>query len=352
MLTAMTMSAPIARTTSTGRLLTRPPSPRMRPSSSTGANIPGTDMLARIAWYRRPAVEHDLLAGDHVGRHGAIGDGQLVEVLDALDAARELVQEELEVAAGQRALEPEELAVAVAHLEPHREQRLLLLAPEADVAPRRAVGQQRGPADGAQVTLHLVRRHAARVEAADDRAHRRGRDEVDRHAHFVQYLEHADVREPPGAAARQHEADLGARLRGRRVRRGGRLSRRGLGDEPCREQQRGKAGGGNKAPHAAVHRPVDDRRRVARQGGRLWQGRARERSTRRGVTSAAIIAAATRALRGGRGARTMSAAAAFAGLCRASNPPTIERWPAPNPPSSRPRVRTRACLRRAAASPA
>ena len=49
MLTAMTMSAPIARTTSTGRLLTRPPSPRMRPSSSIGANIPGTDMLARIA---------------------------------------------------------------------------------------------------------------------------------------------------------------------------------------------------------------------------------------------------------------------------------------------------------------
>ena len=49
MLTAMTMSAPIARTTSTGRLLTRPPSPSMRPSISAGVNIPGTDMLARIA---------------------------------------------------------------------------------------------------------------------------------------------------------------------------------------------------------------------------------------------------------------------------------------------------------------
>ncbi len=54
MFTAMTTSAPIARTTSTGRLLTRPPSPRVRPSISTGANIPGTDMLARIAWYSRP----------------------------------------------------------------------------------------------------------------------------------------------------------------------------------------------------------------------------------------------------------------------------------------------------------
>ena len=50
MFTAITMSAPIARTTSTGRLFTSPPSPRMRPSISTGANMPGTDMLARIAW--------------------------------------------------------------------------------------------------------------------------------------------------------------------------------------------------------------------------------------------------------------------------------------------------------------
>ena len=49
MLTAITTSAPIARTTSTGRLLTSPPSPSTRPPASTGANIPGTDMLARIA---------------------------------------------------------------------------------------------------------------------------------------------------------------------------------------------------------------------------------------------------------------------------------------------------------------
>jgi len=54
MFTAMTMSAPIALTTSTGRLLTNPPSPRMRPSISMGANMPGTDMLARIALYSSP----------------------------------------------------------------------------------------------------------------------------------------------------------------------------------------------------------------------------------------------------------------------------------------------------------
>ena len=141
MFTAMTMSAPIARTMSTGRLLTSPPSPRMRPSISTGANMPGTDMLARIAWYRRPDSKTTCLPGHHVGGDRAVRDRQLVEALDVVDVARELVQEQLEVAAGQRALEPQELAVAIPDLEGEREQRLLLLAPKADVAPLRAVGQ-------------------------------------------------------------------------------------------------------------------------------------------------------------------------------------------------------------------
>ncbi len=53
-LTAMTMSAPISRATSTGRLFTRPPSTSIMPSNSAGAMIPGTDMLARIASARSP----------------------------------------------------------------------------------------------------------------------------------------------------------------------------------------------------------------------------------------------------------------------------------------------------------
>ncbi len=57
MLTAMTTSAPIWRTTSIGRLSTRPPSPRIRPRTSTGEKMPGTDMLARIASYNGPSVK-------------------------------------------------------------------------------------------------------------------------------------------------------------------------------------------------------------------------------------------------------------------------------------------------------
>ena len=48
-LTAMMMSAPIARAISTGRLRTSPPSTSTRLPSSYGANAPGTDIDARIA---------------------------------------------------------------------------------------------------------------------------------------------------------------------------------------------------------------------------------------------------------------------------------------------------------------
>ena len=48
MFTAMTMSAPIRRTTSTGRLSTSPPSTSNRPPMSTGANTAGTLIDARM----------------------------------------------------------------------------------------------------------------------------------------------------------------------------------------------------------------------------------------------------------------------------------------------------------------
>ena len=51
---AMTTSAQVSRAMSTGTLRVRPPSPRIRPSIVTGANTPGTAMLARIARARSP----------------------------------------------------------------------------------------------------------------------------------------------------------------------------------------------------------------------------------------------------------------------------------------------------------
>ena len=54
MLTAMITSAPMLRATSTGRLSTSPPSPRICPFTSSGEKTPGTDMLARKAAARSP----------------------------------------------------------------------------------------------------------------------------------------------------------------------------------------------------------------------------------------------------------------------------------------------------------
>ena len=53
-LTAITMSAPIARATFTGRLSVSPPSTSSLPSISTGSISPGTDMLARITFASSP----------------------------------------------------------------------------------------------------------------------------------------------------------------------------------------------------------------------------------------------------------------------------------------------------------
>ena len=56
-LTAMTMSAPIARAASTGRLLVSMPSTSIMPSNSAGATAPGTDMLARITLASSPSLK-------------------------------------------------------------------------------------------------------------------------------------------------------------------------------------------------------------------------------------------------------------------------------------------------------
>ena len=53
----MTMSAPIRRATSTGRLSVRPPSTSILPSNSAGAITPGTDMLARITLASSPSLK-------------------------------------------------------------------------------------------------------------------------------------------------------------------------------------------------------------------------------------------------------------------------------------------------------
>ncbi len=53
-LMAMTVPAPMARTTSAGTLFIAPPSTSTMPSRSTGGKMPGSDMVARIALASTP----------------------------------------------------------------------------------------------------------------------------------------------------------------------------------------------------------------------------------------------------------------------------------------------------------
>ena len=46
----------------------------------TGANAPGTAMLARIACREIPVVQHHHASRDHVRRHGSIRNRQAIEV--------------------------------------------------------------------------------------------------------------------------------------------------------------------------------------------------------------------------------------------------------------------------------
>ena len=54
--TPMTISAPIALATSTGKLFSTPPSTSTMLSTRTGVNAPGMAMLARMARTRLPCV--------------------------------------------------------------------------------------------------------------------------------------------------------------------------------------------------------------------------------------------------------------------------------------------------------
>ena len=96
-----------------------------------------------------------------------------------------------------------------AEREAHQEIALVLLAAEAELLARRAIAERVLPVQRADQRLDLRGRHARGIQAADDRAHAGAGDRVDRHAHLVEYFQHADVRRAARAAAAQHQPTRG-----------------------------------------------------------------------------------------------------------------------------------------------
>ena len=252
MLTAITTSAPIRRTTSTGRLSTSPPSPRILAFDLGGREHAGDRHAGAHRLVQRPRLEHVGLARHHVGRDARNGIGRRFEVLDAIGARSR-------ARAGTASGSPRKARPG------SRGSRLPRMPISSGSGKRRSISFSRklssrrgGESENNVVQSTVVmmcsmsaRRHAHRVEAADDRAHRRRGDVVDRDVGLLEHLEHPDVGDPAGAAAGEHEADLGAPgFRGRHRRRR-RLRERLNGDDE--ERARGKrADGGNTAAMARV----------------------------------------------------------------------------------------------------
>ena len=110
-------------------------------------------------------------------------------------------------------------AVSVqAELDARRHFEVLVLAPETEVLPLRAIGHQRGPVGLAHEGLELGHRAPRGVGTTDHRAHAGADHDVHRHAQLLQHAQHADMREAARATAREHQRDARSG-RGHRFRR-------------------------------------------------------------------------------------------------------------------------------------
>ena len=172
---------------------------------------------ARPQRLRQIALAEDhRLAGLHVGGHRAKRDRQHVEARQLAHRQRVAAQQQLQPAARHRADRQHQLAgaAAEAHLQGGRDLEILLLAPLAQRLARQAVGEQGGPVERQQLALQVIGAQAAGVQAANDRAHGRAGDGVDGDVFALQHLEHAHMRQPARATAREHQADARAAQRG------------------------------------------------------------------------------------------------------------------------------------------
>ena len=152
-------------------------------------------------------VEDDHVAGDHVGRHGPVGDRELVEILDEPGARHVGAQQVVDGARVGKAGGRDDRAVAVPEFERRvglRRQSFLLDRLERPAA---RAADDLLPVDSDDEFLDFRGGLARRVTAADQRAHARTGDAVDRHVQLLEDLQYADMGPALGATAGQHEAN-------------------------------------------------------------------------------------------------------------------------------------------------
>ncbi len=121
------------------------------------------------------------------------------------DRQRQFSQQFVEPLALYETLRQPELATVQAERQAHQEIAVLFLAAKRQVVTRRPIAEQFFPVHGSQRRIDLFGREAARVKPADDSAHARAGDRIDRHAHLFEHLEHAHMGRAARASAGEHE---------------------------------------------------------------------------------------------------------------------------------------------------
>ena len=231
-LTAMMMSAPIARATSTGQVVGQSAIHQHSPADYRRCN--GRRYRHARAHYvgELAFAEYDGLAGGQIGGYCTVGDRQLVELAEALRLV-EPAQHRLELHTGDNTLRQQQLTAADPDLGAEQVRAIVLLAADGAFPARWLLLEQQFGRDLADDLFQLGHGRAGSVGCTNDRAHTGPGDAVNWHAQLLDHLEHADVSGAARAAAREHQADLRS-IRGVGVRRG--LGCGGLRG-PCGEQK-------------------------------------------------------------------------------------------------------------------
>ena len=225
---------------------------------------------------QRRLVQLDQFAGAQVGRHRPEGDPQAAGRALRKAGRDQLLERPLQRVAAHRRGRPDQ---ATARAEPELQPRRLLVLgfahAEVAVPARRPVGEHGRPVGAGGEALELGGRAPRRVGAADHRAHAGAHHDVDRHAQLLQHAQHADVREAPRPATRQHQPNARAPGGRRRIGRSGtralgrgRRRQRSVGLRPGRRgrERAGRQQRQGASPAHAAKPPQD--LRSAGEGGR------------------------------------------------------------------------------------
>ncbi len=211
MLTAMITSAQSLRAWSIGRLSDDGAVDEQSPVDLYRRHGPGHRHARAHRLRQAAAAERDFLTRLDVGGDRTERYRKLTKVGDAECGSHHGAEFRLDRDPGEYTLGQRQPAIADAVL--GREQRLVVvdLAADRDFSARGLVPEDLLPVGREDELLHLRRRPPRRERRPDDCSHARSRHARDRHAQFLEYLEHAHMRNSACPATRQCEADARTR---------------------------------------------------------------------------------------------------------------------------------------------